>query len=372
MRIQAILLIIWALVLAVPALAGEYAAVTGPCGFRFPQDHGPHPGYRTEWWYYTGNLETDAGRRFGFQLTFFRSRIAPPSAEADWPDQPSSWRTAQIYLAHAALSDLSEKRFFHAEQTARGVVGLAGAAQKGDQVGIFLHNWSAVITPAGHRLFADTDDFSLDISLVSQKPPVPHGQGGYSQKGKQAKSASCYYSLTRLKAGGAIELDGRRWEVGGLAWMDHEYSSAPLESDLAGWDWFSLQFENGTELMAYFLRQEDGGFGPASSATFVDKAGKARHIPAEALRLTVTDTWKSPHTQAVYPAGWQLEVAPLSMTLDIRANMADQEMRTPGSTGVSYWEGSVSVKGTKRENKRIQGTGYVELTGYERPFDAPM
>jgi len=352
-----------------------YRAVTGPCGLDFPEDHGPHPDFKTEWWYYTGNLAAENGRRFGYQLTFFRSRIIPPEAEAEWPQPASAWRTAQIYLAHAAVSDLDGGKYYHDEQMARGALEMAGAGVKEKAARIWLRGWSADLEPDRHRIAAEADGFSMNFEFIPTKTPVAHGQGGYSRKGKAPESAGCYYSMTRLRSRGTLQVGSGSFSVTGLSWMDHEFSSAPLEPNLAGWDWFSLQLDDGTELMAYFLRNEDGGFSPASSATFVDGSGNPIHIPEGDLSLRVLDTWKSPRTGGVYPAEWRLSVAPLSLDLTVTPNLADQEMRTPGTTEVTYWEGSVSVTGERGAGAAVAavtGAGYVELTGYETKFDAPM
>lgn len=360
-----------------PAALGPegYRAVTGPCGPAFPRDHGPHPDFKTEWWYYTGNLTAEDGRRFGYQLTFFRSRIIPPGEDSSRPEPASAWRTSQIFLAHAAVSDIDGKTYLHAERMARGALGMAGAALDGDVARVQLRGWSADIGPNLHRIAADAGSFKLDLDLTPVKPPVLHGEEGYSRKGKAPESASCYYSFTRLDAAGTLGLGARSFRATGLSWMDHEFSSAPLEPNLAGWDWFSLQLNDGTELMAYFLRDKNGGFSPASSATFVDPAGNPVHISGSDLALQAEKTWTSPKTGAVYPAKWRLSAPSLPLDLTVIPNLADQEMRTPGTTDVTYWEGSVSVSGVRGKggaSARVSGSGYVELTGYETPFDAPM
>lgn len=352
--------------------SGDYAAVTGPCSLRFPRDHGSHPDYKTEWWYYTGNLRDQDGRPFGYQLTFFRSRIIPPHEEADTPQPASAWRTPQIFLAHAALSDIGGKTFSHNERIARGTLDMAGAATETEGTRIFLRDWSVTIGETAHRLTASSPDFEIELTATPLKPPVPHGEGGYSRKGAKRESASCYYSFTRLATTGTVRSGAERFTVEGLSWMDHEFSSDPLEDDLVGWDWFSLQLEDDSELMLYFLRQETGGFSPASSATFVPATGAPVHLSAGQIALQVTDTWKSPATGAVYPAGWRLRVRPLSLDLAITPRMADQEMETPESTDVTYWEGSIAVSGKKAGGTPVSGTGYVEMTGYETEFDAPM
>ncbi len=209
--------------------------------------------------------------------------------------------------------------------------------------------------------------------MQPEKPPVLHGDSGYSKKGLKKQSASCYYSFTRLFAKGSITLDGKRRKVSGSAWMDHEFSSDPLESNLVGWDWFSIQLDNRMEVMAYFLRKKDGGYSPASSATVVFENGDSIRVPMDFLSAIPRNNWKSPKTGAVYPIEWTLKikVKQVRMNVDIRASIKNQEMVTPRSTGVSYWEGSVTVRGDFN-GRPVKGLGYLEMTGYEKPFDAPM
>ena len=356
------------------AFAGEetnFLSVTGPCNLTFPKDHGLHAGYRTEWWYYTGNLQADSGAQYGYQLTLFRSQISPPGAEQKWPEPHSAWRAQQIYAGHAAISDIYQKKHYQAELLARGSLGLAGVSQKVDLTTIFAKNWSIQISPDGHRLKAISDDFSFDLNLIPFKPPVLHGKTGYIRKGSTPERASCYYSFTRLRSKGALTIDGTTIAVQGSSWMDHEFSSAPLEPGILGWDWFSLQFSDQTEIMVYLLRTKGDEFNSASSGTFIDKSGKPQHLTKEDIQIEILDSWKSPRSKATYPARWRLTVFQLSLELIITPNLADQEMLTSASTGVTYWEGSVSAKGMAGINP-ITGIGYVELTGYATAFNAPM
>jgi predicted secreted hydrolase len=348
-----------------------FKTVTGPCNLEFPQDHGPHPGYRTEWWYYTGNLQAASGKMYGFQLTFFRSQISTPADRQKWPHPASAWRTQQIYLAHCAISDITKKEHLQAQMVSREALKMAGANQIKDTTTVYLNNWSAHIGPDQHLLTVNSDEFSFELTLTPEKQPVLHGNAGYSLKGSTPERASCYYSFTRLNAEGKLSIGEKIAAVKGLAWMDHEYSTALLEPGLQGWDWFSLQLSDQTEVMAFVLRNEKGGIGPASSATVVGRQGETHHISNDAFEVTVLDTWKSPHSKAVYPSGWRLQIFPGLIDLTITPNMVDQEMHTAGSTGVIYWEGSVSVKGT-RAGLPVVGQGYVELTGYAKQFDAPM
>jgi len=346
---------------------GSYARVTRPCRLAFPVDHGAHPDYRTEWWYYTGNLETEEGRPFGFQLTIFRRQISPPEARKKWPDPPSAWRTQQVYLGHAALTDIFDGRHFSAEDIARGALQLAGVRQTPDTTTIFLKRWRIRIGPGGHKLSASSNDFQLDLDLEPAKRVVLHGDRGYSRKGDSEERASCYYSLTRLKSEGRLKLNEREYVVRGTGWMDHEFSTAPLQPGIEGWDWFSLQLDGNSELMIYILRQSDGRPHPASSGTIVRANGETRHLSVNDFHMDVLAHWRSPHSGGLYPARWQLSVPAEKITLSIVPNLADQEMRTPGSTDVTYWEGSVSVDG-QTDGARVSGKGYIELTGYAQAF----
>jgi predicted secreted hydrolase len=371
--IQLIVFLGTAILLAPVAAAAQegFRQVTGPCRLSFPADHGAHPEYRTEWWYYTGNLTAADGRRFGFQLTFFRSALSPADQRSQWPETASAWRSDQIYLAHAAISDLAGGRHLKAERTARPVLSMAGADQTGAVTTVHVQTWRAVIAPEGHRLQADAGGFAIDLDLKALKKPVLHGDNGYSRKGQDPERASCYYSLTRLQAVGRLTVDGTRHSVHGLAWMDHEFSTAPLQPGIVGWDWFSLQLSDNSEVMIFLLRQADGSLNPATSGTFVTPSANTRHLQQKEIAITALAHWTSPHSAARYPVKWRLRIPMLEMDLILAANLDDQEMHTPRSTGVVYWEGSVGAKGT-RGDAPIEGVGYVELTGYASPFDAPL
>jgi predicted secreted hydrolase len=349
----------------------DYLSVTGPCNLVFPEDHGLHAGYRTEWWYYTGNLQSDSGKQYGFQLTFFRNQISAPGAENKWPEPHSAWRTQQVFAGHAAISDIVRQRHVQSELIARGSLGIAGVSQHDNQTTIFIKKWSTRISADRHFLKAVADDFSFELSLHPAKPPVLHGQGGYSLKGLTPERASCYYSQTRLRSEGALTLKGVRIPVQGMSWMDHEFSSAPLESDIVGWDWFSLQLSDNTEIMVYLLRKPSGEPHQASSGTFIEPSGRSRHLTRDEITVEVLDRWKSPKSPAVYPARWRLIIFPLAIDLTIAPKLADQEMQTQASTGVTYWEGSVAASGSVAEQP-VKAEGFVELTGYAGPFDAPM
>jgi predicted secreted hydrolase len=368
--VAVLMLAVWSPVLRAAEESGGYLPVTGPCGLEFPRDHGPHPGFRTEWWYYTGNLTTETGRRFGFQLTFFRHQLTPFGGAAEWPEPHSAWRTRQVYLAHAAISDISGKRHLQAEQASREALGMAGWGQDGEEMRVFVRDWSTVIRPDRHRLEASADGFSFQLELVPAKDPVRHGLDGYSRKGASPERASCYYSMTRLEASGTVTLaDKQPIGVKGTAWMDHEFSTAPLEAGTVGWDWFSVQLSDRSEFMIFLLRGEDGSLNPASSGTYIDPVGVPRHLERGRFEVDVLDQWRSKTSGAVYPSLWRIKIPLAGVDVVVSSNLPDQEMRPADLTGITYWEGSVSVRGTKGDGA-IDGQGYVELTGYAGPLEA--
>ncbi len=258
-----------------------------------------------------------------------------------------------------------------AERVSREALGMAGGDQKKGETRIFIHNWSLDIKSDHHFIKVAAEGFAFELTVTPEKLPVLHGDAGYSRKGSSSERASCYYSFTRLKTKGILSKAGQTISVEGVSWMDHEFSTEALEPGLTGWDWFSLQLSDNSEIMIYLLRKKDGEVSPASSGTFVDAAGEARPLTKSDFKVDVLQTWKSPNSHAVYPAKWRLQIFPLSVDVMIVPNLADQEMQTLKSTGVTYWEGSISLKGTKR-GLRLDGQGYAELTGYAKPFDAPM
>ena len=253
----------------------------------------------------------------------------------------------------------------------RGTLGMAGVSQDEMDTLIFIKNWSAKIGADRHLLKTVTDDFSYDLTLEPVKPAVLHGEAGYSRKGSTPERASCYYSFSRLNTEGALTVGGKTTAVRGLSWMDHEFSTAPLEPGIIGWDWFSLQLSDQTEIMLYLLRTEGGRLSPASSGTFIDVSGNPRHLTKNDFRVDVLNSWKSPRSQAVYPVHWRVAVFPLAIQLTAKANLSNQEMQTRTTTGVTYWEGSISINGSVGKHP-VKGLGYAELTGYAQSFDVPM
>jgi predicted secreted hydrolase len=351
--------------------AARFRSITGPCHLQFPADHGVHPDFRTEWWYYTGNLTASSGERFGFQLTFFRRQLRPDATSRNWPDPASAWRTNQIFLAHAALTDLARKEHFMAEKVSRANLGMAGAVTSGRETRVFLQQWAAAITPEGHTLRMTDPAFSLELRLVPTKGPVIHGEDGYSRKGDRPEQASCYYSFPRLNVSGRVGVGANAYAVTGQGWMDHEFSTAPLAKGIVGWDWFSIQLDDGRELMLYFLRRTDGGWQAASSGSLIDDQGRVAHLVLSDIETRVTRRWTSPATGAHYPLGWEIIFPERNLKLNIDSCLDDQEMVTTGSTGVTYWEGCIAVKGSDGGTP-LTGKGYMELTGYADPYAPPL
>ncbi|MCL4503072.1 MAG: carotenoid 1,2-hydratase [Deltaproteobacteria bacterium] len=324
--------------------------------WQFPADHGSHPEYKTEWWYWVGHLTSREGETFGYQLTFFRVALIRPAPEAR-----SAWRLNTVYFAHLAISDPKLRRLHFREKAGREALGLSGA-----EVGhlrVWIDDWQAEQAGQAMHLQAKDEGLALDLLLTPLKPPALHGEDGFSRKAAASDAASYYYSTSRLDTRGRVALDGRTLEVNGASWMDHEFFSGAMAPGLVGWDWFALQLDDGREVMLYLLRQKDGRLDLASSGTLVDAAGKTRHLKLKDFQVKATGTWKSPHTKAVYPAGWQINITRAGLHLTLTPTLADQEVRAGAPAKVSYWEGQVKIQGQK-EGKPINGLGYVELTGY--------
>lgn len=345
------------LLLSAPAanLDGFEHAI-GPYNWQFPGDHGAHPRFQTEWWYYTGNVATETGRRFGYQFTVFRRAAAPEA-----PVSNSEWRTNQLYMAHFTVSDVEAGRFYQAQRFSRGAAGLAGAVVD-PRYRVWLEDWevsalddSALLT----SISASTGEVQVDLELEQIKPPALQGDNGLSFKSADIGNASYYYSLSRLITRGSITVEGKTFAVSGASWMDHEFSTSALPANAQGWDWFGLQFDDNRELMVGRIRLADGGVEPVFSGLLILPDGSTRKLAASDFSIEATSTWTSPHTGATYPAGWTIAVdigdsEPLDMV--VTPLMFDQEL-VEGA--IIYWEGAVRVTGD------VTGYGYAELTGYE-------
>ncbi len=330
--------------------------VTEPRRFAFPRDHGAHPEYQIEWWYYTGNLFSSTGRRFGYQLTFFRTGIQRE------PSNPSPWTVRDLYIAHFAISDCERGELTRFERSSRAGLDWAGADTEGQRV--WNGDWQLTINAdERHRLEARENDVAIDLVLTLGKPPALHGDQGLSRKGSRPGNASYYYSLTRLETTGQIQLGGETFDVEGASWMDHEFSSSFLERGQLGWDWFSIQLDDGTELMIYQIRRDDGSRDTASSGTFVDTEGACQTFGADDFTLTPGRTWTSPESGGRYPVMWQFAMPGRDVELTIEAVYPEQEMDTRISTGILYWEGCIDVTG-RIAGREATGHGYLEMTGY--------
>lgn len=330
--------------------------------FSFPADHGPHPDYRNEWWYVSGNLDATTGERFGFELTIFRFALAPATERAAVADVPSEWRTRQLYVGHFAITDAAGRRFLAAETFARGALGLAGATA--DPFRVWVEDWWLKAFPnSGQQvdkwlLHADSGKAALTVALEPLKPPVLHGDAGLSRKSAEPGNASYYYSVTRLATAGTLAIGNDVYDVSGLSWLDREWGSSALSDEQAGWDWFALQLDDGSELMYYQLRRDDGGVDPMSAGTYVPAEGDPVHLAYGDLALAVRGHWNSPQGGR-YPAAWTLTVPKLELAVQAEPILAAQEL----DASVRYWEGSVNVTG-RRGGEAVSGHGYVELTGY--------
>jgi len=348
-----------------------YLQASGVREFVFPDDHAAHPGYKTEWWYYTGNLFTEEGRQFGYQFTIFRNQLNPPKAtsEAENADRwnTAGWNTDQLYLGHFAISDVQEKDHVFEERFSRGAAGLAGAQI--EPYRIWLENWEITrINDAGSdetnfpvRLYGQMEDgTSIDVRVEPKKPLIFHGEQGYDQKGADRGNASYYISFTRMETQGEIVKDGNRYEVSGNSWMDHEWSTSALDSGQTGWDWFSVQLSNGYDLMYYQIRNADASQKPQTTGTLVDPLGNTIDLEVLEVELDVLEYWKSPHSGSRYPKRWTLEIPELNINLALVTLFEDQEMRV----SVQYFEGNLGVSGQMR-GEEVTGTGFIEMTGYE-------
>lgn len=370
-----------------------YARALEPRPFEFPRDHGPHPDFRTEWWYVTANLEAEDGRRFGTQFTLFRSALAPEPATSEGAGdgaapRSSDWATRQVHMGHFALTDVGEDRFHEAERFTRVANGLAGGTV--DPLRIWMDGWSfsggeeaSSVDPAAGAVFpfrvqAREGGVAVDLTLAPAKPHVLQGDRGLSQKGAEPGNASFYYSFTRLEAAGTVEVDGEAYSVDGLAWLDREWSTSALSAGQEGWDWFALQLSDGRDLMVYRLRGPGDTTDPMSEGVVVAPDGSARRLTRDDFEIVVTDRWTSPLDGAVYPSGWEVSIPSEDLRLRVEPVRRDQELNVT----VRYWEGAVDVTelaggaggvvdgpspASDGADGPLTGWGYVELTGYSTP-----
>jgi len=338
--------------------ATQWKQASAPRQWSFPHDHGSHGEYRTEWWYFTGNLTDSGGKRYGYQLTFFRYGLAGQ------PKNPANpWSLRDIYLAHFAITDVPNGAFHFRDRASRKGPGLAGAGK--GTMNVHVLNWSAVMKDGRIDLKAAHDGMELSLKLVPSKPVVLHGRHGLSSKGPLEGQASYYYSFTDLKTGGTLKAPGMRnpVTVKGTSWFDQEFGSNQLSREQAGWDWFALHLDDGRDLMVYYLRKKDGAIEKESSGTLVEPDGTSRHLALGDIDTAVLAYWRSVKTTGRYPASWRIRIPSAAIDITVRPLVADQELVNTVSTGITYWEGAVDGKGTSK-GKEVTAKGYVELTGY--------
>lgn len=354
--------------------AEKFKLAVPPYTFQFPRDHNSHPAYSTEWWYYTGHLQTKDGRKFGYQLTWFRTSLAPAIK------RQSAWAARDLMFAHFALTDENGQQFYFTDRIGRANLGLNGADANSKTPRIWCGDWvlkfggvtgeKQTIRARGVSDAKATSgqDFALDLSQITLKPPIINGENGVSQKSAGRGRASHYYSYTRLKTSGTLVIGNERLSVTGQSWFDHEYGSNQIDKSQVGWDWFSLQLSDGRELMVFQLRLKNGQTEPLSSGTLIDKSGKSRHLKLADFRLAQLSRWKSPATGATYPATWRVTLPREKLNLLVTPAVANQELR-PSRTGanLAYWEGSVIARGTQN-GRALNGVGYLEMTGYASAF----
>jgi predicted secreted hydrolase len=348
-------------VLLVVEAGAQYRTALPDYQYTFPRDHFDHPDFQTEWWYYTGNVKARDGRRFGFELTFFRRGTDREHGKSN------AWDVRDVYLAHLALSDLDGHQFFHAERTNRAGPGIAGISENNRR--IWNGNWQIAWQGETQKLQAIEERFELHLSMQSAKPPVIHGKNGVSQKADGPGRASHYISLTRMITSGEIEMQGRRFQVAGTAWMDHEFFTQQLDSNQIGWDWMSIQLEDDTELMLFRIRRKDGSIDPFSAGTFINANGVGTQLQRTDFTLQpVGSAWRSTATRATYPIEWKMSVPKLNLELQAATSLPSQELTAISKISLSYWEGAITLTGHKGP-RAARGVGYLEMTGYDHPLE---
>ncbi len=320
--------------------------------FHFPEDHSAHPGYKNEWWYLTGNVQSDKGQQFGYQVTFFRIALSPESL-----DRESRWATNHLWMAHAAITDITSGKHLKSERFSRGAADLAGNTS--DPFRVWLDDWQ--LTGSGPNfpwyLNIKNDQFSLALEVAPKKPVVLQGNNGLSQKSPEPGNASYYYSITRMETKGKIQIHNHQYQVSGDSWLDREWGTSLLAKDQVGWDWFSLQFDNNQEMMFYQLRKPDGSAHTSSRGTWVDGKGAKTDISPEDIDLKPLQWWTAPNG-AQYPIRWKLSFKSRQKEWIVAAAIPNQWM----DVAIKYWEGSVQV--FNANDTRQIGRGYLEMTGY--------
>lgn len=332
----------------------EYALSPRP--FDFPADHASHPKFRSEWWYFTGNVNSATGAPFGFQLTLFRFALKPQPSESTSP-----WRRSNVYLGHFAVSDIDTGIFHNFERQSRPALDLAGA--KGDPPRIWLRDWVIELADVKDEIWhltAREAEVAIELELSSKRAVVPQGDNGLSKKSAEPGNASFYYSIPRLAVTGSIATPTGDHQVSGNAWFDHEWSTSALADGQLGWDWFSLQLSDGSDLMFYQIRNSSGQTDAASHGVLLKDDGSRATLRPDEIPFTVTRHWQSPTSGARYPAAWQIRIPGHNVELMVTPKLPHQEW----DKNFIYWEGAVEVSGVSA-GVVVTGNGYVELVGYD-------
>ena len=322
--------------------------------FSFPRDHGPHETFRNEWWYFTGNLYDDTDRQFGYQLTFFRIALTPRET-----GRSSNWAAGQVYMAHLAISDVQNREFHAFEIINRDSLGLTGFDENAFRINV--EDWYLAGQDDGAfpwRLYAAKERIELSLEVTPVKNIVLQGENGLSRKCLDGTNASYYYSITRLSTEGHIEIDGEKYDVSGLSWLDREWSTSALSEDQAGWDWFSLQFDDSTDIVYFQLRYRDGSVYPYNEGLIVNPDGSVTRLRTGDIALEAQKYWQSP-LGGLYPVEWEAEILPLGKTVLLKAVFDEQEL----DLSTRYWEGAINIH-DREDPADIIGQGYMELTGY--------
>lgn len=333
-----------------------YARAIQPRQFKFPEDHASHPLFRNEWWYLTGNVSSAIGQQFGYQITFFRIALQPHSPALT--KRESQWASDQVWMAHAALTDISGQQYYHAQRFARDALGLAGFQQQPFKV--WLEDWQINAVAKGEfpwQVHFKHNDITLDLTLFSTKLPVLQGDKGLSQKSAAQGNASYYYSMTQLQTTGKISIADQVHQVTGKSWLDREWSTSALGKNQIGWDWFALQFDDDSELMYYQMRTKSGKADSYSAGKYTDATHKVKTISHREIQLTPLSIWTSPTGQR-YPVRWRMHLPTMQKTWLVEAQLAQQEM----TSVINYWEGAVRIVDEK--TNKLVGKGYLEMTGY--------
>jgi predicted secreted hydrolase len=320
----------------------------------FPRDHYPHNQFRTEWWYFTGNLKTPDDRAFGYQVTFFRHGYRPALTR-----EPviSRFVMNDVKFAHFAVTDVSSDKFYFDSRVSRGAYGEAGFGD-GKRLA-WIDNWELDFD-GGFQLKAATKDYAVQLELTPEKPAALQGEEGLSQKADGQGHASYYYSITRLRTSGTVTIGDKNYVIGGSSWFDREWATNQLTPQQAGWNWFAIQLSDGSDIMLYQMRLKDGRIDSHSNGKWIAADGSTTNLAVDDFQLVPAKFWESPANKANYPIEWRLNIPKLDLELEVVPPVKNQELEL----SVVYWEGCIRLKG-RRAGKPVDGVGYMELTGYQ-------